>query len=172
MEKEVTTRGVGLQYGVIAGVVMIIYGLILQLTGLIFESWASWINYIFLAAIIFLAHKKYKEEGDGFLSFGQGLGIGFWISLVGGLISSVFSFIYITFVDPSFIETMLEKTRYNMEEQGMPDAQIDQAMAITENFMNPGMMFVIGIVSLLFLGFILSLIVSAITKKTDPQLEV
>ncbi|MEQ8413579.1 MAG: DUF4199 domain-containing protein [Imperialibacter sp.] len=172
MEQQVTTRGVGLQYGVIAGVVMIIYGLVLQLTGLVFESWASWINYIFLAVIIFLAHKKFKEDGDGFLSFGQGLGVGFWISLVGGVISSVFSFIYITFVDPSFIETMMEKARYDMEEQGMADAQIDQAMAMTENFLNPGMMFVFGIVGVLFFGFILSLIVSAITKKTDPQLEV
>ena len=172
MEQSVSTRGVGMQYGLIAGVVMIIYSMILQLTGLALETWAAWISYIFLAVIIYLGHNKFKEGGDGFMSFGQGLGIGFWISLVGGLISSVFSFIYFTFIDSSFIDQMMEKARYDMEEAGNTDAQIEMAMEWTSKIMSPAGLFIMGIVGILFMGFIISLIVSAITKKTNPQLEV
>lgn len=172
MEQSVSTRGVGMQYGLIAGVVMIIYSMILQLTGLALESWAAWISYIFLAVIIYLGHNKFKEGSDGFMTFGQGLGIGFWISLVGGLISSVFSFIYFTFIDSSFIDQMMEKARYDMEEAGNSEAQIEMAMEWTSKIMSPGGLFIMGIVGILFMGFIISLIVSAITKKTNPQLEV
>ncbi len=161
-----------MQYGLIAGVVLIIYSMILQLTGLALESWASWITYIILAIVIYLAHNKFKETGDGFLTFGQGIGIGFWISLVGGVISSVFSFIYFTFVDSSFIDQLMEKARYDMEEAGNSDAQIEMAMEWTSKIMSPGGLFIMGIVGTLFMGFIISLIVSAITKKNNPQLEI
>lgn len=171
MEKEVTTRGVGLQYGVIAGIIMIIYGMILQLTDMATNQGLAFLNYLFLAVIIFLAHKKYKETGDGFLSYGQGLGIGFWVSLAGGILAMVFSYVYMKFIDSSVMDQAIEKARYDMEEQGMSDAQVDQAMAISEKFMTPEMIFVFGILGILFFGFILSLIISAITKKTDPQLE-
>jgi hypothetical protein len=173
MEQQVTTRGVGMQYGVIVGIIMIIYGTLLQVSGLALEYQSlSYINYIFLGVVIYLAHKKFKEDGDGFMSYGQGLGIGFWISLIGGVISMVFSYIYMSFIDSTIMEQAMDKARYDMEEKGMSDAQIDQAMSITEKFMTPEMIFVMGIVGTLIFGFILSLIVSAITKKTDPQLEV
>ena len=162
-----------MQYGVIVGIIMIIYGTLLQVSGLALEYQSlSYINYIFLAVVIYLAHKKFKEDGDGFMSYGQGLGIGFWISLIGGVISMVFSYIYMSFIDSTIMEQAMDKARYDMEEKGMSDAQIDQAMSITEKFMTPEMIFVMGIVGMLIFGFILSLIVSAITKKTDPQLEV
>lgn len=172
MEQSATTRGVGLQYGLIAGVIMIIYFLILQFSGLALEAWASWISYIFLAVIIFLAHSKFKEGSDGFMTYGQGLAIGFWVSLAAGVINSVFSFIYISFIDDSFIEQMKEKARYDMEEQGIPDSQIEMSMGWMETMTTPGMMFIMGIVGVLFVGFIISLVVAAITKKTNPQLEV
>ncbi|MEQ9377340.1 MAG: DUF4199 domain-containing protein [Imperialibacter sp.] len=173
MEQQVTTRGVGMQYGVIVGIIMIIYGTLLQVSGLALEYQSlSYINYIFLGVVIYLAHKKFKEDGDGFMSYGQGLGIGFWISLIGGVISMVFSYIYMSFIDSTIMEQAMDKARYDMEEKGMSDAQIDQAMSITEKFMTPEMIFVMGIIGTLIFGFILSLIVSAITKKTDPQLEV
>ena len=162
-----------MQYGVIVGIIMIIYGTLLQVSGLALEYQSlSYINYIFLAVVIYLAHKKFKEDGDGFMSYGQGLGIGFWMSLIGGVISMVFSYIYMSFIDSTIMEQAMDKARYDMEEKGMSDAQIDQAMSITEKFMTPEMIFVMGIVGMLIFGFILSLIVSAITKKTDPQLEV
>jgi hypothetical protein len=55
--------------------------------------------------------------------------------------------------------------RQKMEEQGMDDAQIDQAMAMAEKFSGPGMILVSSIFFMLFVGFILSLIISAVMKN-------
>lgn len=172
MEQSASTRGTGLQYGIIAAAIMIIYSLIIQFAGLALESWVSWVSYLILAVAIYLAHNKFKENGDGFMTYGQGLALGFWVSLAAGVISSIFSFVYISFVDDSLIQQIKEKSRYDMEERGMSDAEIDMAMEMTEKFVSPGMMLVWGIVGTLLIGFLLSLIVSAITKKNNPQLEV
>ncbi|MTI21229.1 DUF4199 domain-containing protein, partial [Fulvivirga sp. RKSG066] len=59
-----------------------------------------------------------------------------------------------------------------MQESGMSDDQIDQAMSMTETFTSPELMAVFGILGGLFFGFIISLIISAFTKNSNPELEV
>mgnify|MGYP003660351543 CR=1 FL=1 len=59
-----------------------------------------------------------------------------------------------------------------MQEQGMGDAQIEQAMKMSEAFMTPGAMLAMGLVLGVFFGFLVSLVVSAITKNNNPALEV
>ncbi len=108
------------------------------------------------------AHKAFKEGGDGFMSYGQGLGIGTLISLISGLLSSAFMFIYIKFVDDSMIAQIKEQQISGMEEEGMSDAQIESAMEIASVFLTPGMIAIIGVVVFVFIGFVISLIVCSI----------
>ena len=37
------------------------------------------------------------------MSYGQGVGIGFWIGLVSAVIGNVFTYIYVKFIDDGFI---------------------------------------------------------------------
>ncbi len=171
MEEKVTISQTGMKYGLIAGLVMVIYNLALYMTGLFTNDKLSWVIYVIIAVMVFLAHKAFKEGGDGFMSIGQGLGIGMLLILIGGTISSVFSYAYIKFVDGTIIEQIIEVTRAKMEEKGLDDDQIEQAMSMTENFLTPEMMVVFGILGLLFIGFIITLIVSLFTKKNNPQAE-
>jgi hypothetical protein len=53
----------------------------------------------------------------------------------------------------------------------MSDQQIDQAMSYSEMFTSPIGIFLMTIVAYIFYGFIISLIVSAFTKNTDPTVE-
>jgi hypothetical protein len=70
------------------------------------------------------------------------------------------------------IDIIKDKQLEQFEEQGMDDAQIDQAMSMSETFMTPEVMFQIALVATVFFGFIISLVVSAITKNADPSLDV
>lgn len=171
MEEKVTISQVGMKYGLITGLVIVIFNLALYMTGLFTNDKLNWIIYFIIAVMIFLAHKAFKEGGDGFMSIGQGLGIGMFLVLIGGIISSVFSYVYIKFVDDTIIEQIVEVTRVKMEEKGMDDDKIEQAMSMTEKFMTPEMMMVFGILGMLFIGFIISLIVSLFTKKNNPEAE-
>ena len=100
----VTTRSVGVRYGIIGGLISIAYFLVLTTAGVdMSQGIGRWAGMIITIVIIFLAHKYFKDNGDGFMSYGQGIGIGFWIGLVSAVISSIFTYIYAKFIDASFI---------------------------------------------------------------------
>jgi hypothetical protein len=96
--------------------------------------------------------------------------VGFWTIFISSIISSVFTYVYVKFVDTSFAQTILDKSRENMEEAGtMSDAQIDQAMEMTSKFTTPEMMVVFGLVGGLIGGCIIVLLVTIFTKKSNPD---
>jgi hypothetical protein len=169
MEQRTTISKVGIRYGLITAVLLIIYGLVLQFTGLYTNQALTWISYLIIAVMVYLAHTAYKDGGDGYMSIGQGLGIGVLLSLVAGVLSSLFSFLYLKFVDDSMIGKIKEMQIEKMEESGMDDATIDQAMNTVDKMMTPSMMLLMGVLGMLFIGFIISLIISLFTKKSNPQ---
>ncbi|MBC7922513.1 MAG: DUF4199 domain-containing protein [Ferruginibacter sp.] len=170
-----STAGIALKYGAIAALVSIIYGTIMQIAGLATDPAMTVVSFvvsvgIFTAAIVY-AMKDFKSQSGGYMSYGEGLGLGSLLSAVAGLISSAFSAIYIGFIDDSSMKKSMAMQRQAMEQQGQDDAQIDQAMAMAERFTGPGFIFFFGFLASLFLGFILSLIIAAVMKKDRMELE-
>ena len=163
-----TTRSVGIKYGLYAGLVSVVLFIVSNLADVDQQSgWYRIVSSVIFIAFIVLAQKFYKDNGNGFMGYGQGVGIGFWLSLVSGVISSVFLFIYIKFIDDSMITKIADKARFDMEERGMSDEQIDQAMGFTSMFMSPTSMLIFGIVGAIVMGLIFSLIISIFTQKKD-----
>ncbi len=166
----VTPRSTGIRFGLIAAVISIAYFLILNVAGLDRTAavW-NWIGYLITAAIIFFAHKYYKENGDGFLSYGQGIGVCAWIGIVSGVIASIFTYLYIKFVDTGFMETVKEKQLEAMQERGLTDEQIDQAMKFSSMFTTPEAIFIMGLIISVIATIIIGLIVTIFTQKKNPQ---
>jgi hypothetical protein len=164
-------RPVALRYGLLTGLVSVIYSLILFIAELSENTAFSSLTYVFLIVGIVLAHKHFKKENGDYLSYGQGLGLGSLLSMVVGLMSGIFMYIYIKFIDSSLLENIRDKQLAELEKRNMSEEQIEQAMSITDKMMGPEMMVVFVIVGTLFAGFLLSLIISAITKHTRPEYE-
>ncbi|GAB3297474.1 DUF4199 domain-containing protein [Hymenobacter tenuis] len=166
-----TTSSVGIRYGLITGILSTILSF-LQLTLVEDpETPLRWLSGIVFIVGIVLAHKYFKQHNSGFMSYGQGLTIGVIVSVVAGIISSVFSYIYINFIDPDYMNRVMDITRSRMEERGMDDAQVDQAMAMASKFSSGPITIIFGLLSALLIGFILSLVISAFTKHTRPEFE-
>jgi hypothetical protein len=106
------------------------------------------------------------------MTIGQGIGIGTLLSLISGVISSVFLFIYLKFVDDSMLQMVRDEQIEKMSQQGMDDAQIEQAMEMAGKFMGPVAILIFGIIGSVLGGLILSLIISLFTKKANPAAEV
>ncbi len=170
-ESNTSVKSISIKYGLISGLVGITFFVVINLVGLGMNQGVSWIGYLIMGAIIYLGHKAFKEEGDGYMSYGQGLGIGTLISFISSIISSAFFFVYISYINQGYVQKILDMTREKMEEQGNSDTQVDQAMEMTEKFMSPGMMVAFGVLGTVFFGFIISLIVSAITQNKQPESE-
>lgn len=163
--KTPTVRSVGIKFGLISAGFSIFFFLVLTLIGMNpFDRALSWVSLVVSVVIIVLAHKQFKDQGDGFMTFGQGVGIGFWMAVISLLIGGLFTFIYAGFIDPTVMDGVYEAQRADMEEQGMADEQIDVAITWTKKLFWP---FYFGIG--LFFGVLLAVIVSIFTQKKNPQ---
>jgi tetrahydromethanopterin S-methyltransferase subunit G len=168
-----TTSSIGIRYGLLTGLVIIIYSFVLFATGQEMNQALGWVSIAGLpiAGIVF-AHKAFKQANAGFMSYGQGLGIGVLLSLVSGLLTVAFSFVYRTFIDPDLSSRMMDKMRTKLEAAGsMSDAQIDQALSMSTKFSTGPIGFAIGILSSVLLGLVFSLVIAAITKNSKPEFE-
>ncbi|MCC9136125.1 DUF4199 domain-containing protein [Pontibacter silvestris] len=171
IEKEPSVFSVALKYGFVGALIGVVYSLILMVTNLNTNPWLSTLSYVILIGTIVVAMQQYKKSNYGYMSYGQGLGIGTLVSAMFGVFGSVFTYIYTTFVDPNFMDNMMEQQRIELENRGMSDEQIDQAIAMSQQFASPALLVVWGILLYIIVGFILSLIVSAIMKNSRPEFE-
>jgi hypothetical protein len=173
MENTTTTTpwSVGIRYGLITGLVSVILTLGLNMSGLE-QSPAKWLSFVVLIAGIVMAHQYFKQHNGGFMSYGQGLGVGAILSGITGLLNGVVSYVYINFIDPEFIARTMERARAEMEAKGnLSDEQIEQGLAMANRFTNGPFMLIGAIIGTLFFGFVLSLIISAFTKNSRPEFE-
>jgi hypothetical protein len=166
----VTTRSAGIRFGLIGAVISIAYFVILNVAGIdMTQGFWNWFSYVLTIALIVLAHKYFKDNTDGFMSYGQGMVIALWMAIVSGSISSVFTYLYIKFIDTSFVENVRDKQLQVMQEKGMSDAQIDQAMKFANMFTSPEAMFLFIIIGAIAVTIIFALIVTIFTQKKNPE---
>jgi hypothetical protein len=171
MENQTTTTRTALKWGVIIGIISILYSTAIMISGQIGNQALGYVIYAIIAVGLYMAMNDFKKENQGFMSYGQGLGLGVLKCTIVGLISGFFSFAYMKFIDPTITDQMMKKAIEEMEKKGLTDDQIEQAMEYSKMFMNPGVLFIAGLIGTIFIGFILSLIIAAIVKKEKPVFE-
>jgi hypothetical protein len=164
-----TTKSTGIRYGAIMGVIAIVIFIIMIVLDADLNGPAKWVSYPVYIVMIVLAHKYFKDKGNGFMSYGQGIGIAFWMSLISSSISSIFTYIYVKFVDTNFIDAIKEKQLEELGKKGLSDAQIEQAMKITGMFMTPEAFLIMGVIFGIIGIVITALIVTAFTQKKNPE---
>ena len=103
------------------------------------------------------------------MSYGQGIGIAFWIGLVSAVISSLFTYIYAKFIDPSFVTTIREKALADMEAKGTPQSQIDAATPWIEGMTSPFALLLLGLFFGVLITIVIALIISIFTQKPQPE---
>ncbi|QCR23212.1 DUF4199 domain-containing protein [Pontibacter sp. SGAir0037] len=170
-EKQPSVSSVALKYGLIFGLISVVYSLILMLADLGTNKWLGGLGYIILIVAIVVAIKEFKQRSGGFMSYGQGLGIGTLISAVVGLLGGIFMWAYTSFVDTNYMSNMMEQQRIELENRGMSDEQIDAALEMGQKFQGPLITIFAALIGYVIIGFIISLIISAIMKNTRPEFE-
>ncbi|MCP9763899.1 DUF4199 domain-containing protein [Lacihabitans soyangensis] len=168
MEKVSSAR-IALKWGLIYGIIGIVYNTVAYNTGL----WKNWLigllaMLILLFGTLYLAFNEYKTLNAGFMTFKEGLGLGMLTVTTGGLLSVLFDNFYRKYIDPSLLEQQIKMITEQYESMGLSEAQIDEAVQKIENSAGSGLGFLWGVLGAIFVGFIASLIMSAIMKKDKP----
>lgn len=160
-----------LKWGAIGGLLSFIFTLITKFTGLEddFSETLGWVSTIFTliinVTILVLALREVREENDGFMSYGQGLGSSTLLGAIWGVVAGGFNYIYLQFIDQGVVQKQLDLARERLEDQGLTESQIEDAEKITKMMMGPGVQFVMVVVVTIVFMFILGLIVSGVLKR-------
>lgn len=171
MSTKTSLKGVSIKYGLIHGLIAIVISVLADFAGLTDSTALSFLSPAIAILLIVLAHNEFKKDGDGYMSYGEGLGIGSLLGLISGIISSIFMYIYVSFINTSYLEELQDAQRIAMEEEGMTDSQIEQAMNFSESIMGPTALLIFGILGGVLICFLISLIISAFTKRNRPEFE-
>ncbi len=115
-EPKSSVWSIGLKFGVILAVVNICFMLVRTILGdnPYGNDWKNWLGAVFTIVIVVLAHKNFKDNGDGYMSYGQGLGLSMVVILVSIVIGGVFSFVY-NMIDPTVMENAFKIMAEEME---------------------------------------------------------
>ncbi|QIA07738.1 DUF4199 domain-containing protein [Draconibacterium halophilum] len=175
-QKSSTLLKSSLTYGIYAALISIFLSVVIWAGGLM-ESMGMFGSVIiaisslvisFVVLLIFTKNYRNKEFG-GYISFVEAFKFAMLVIIVSTVILLIYNFIFHSFIAPDYMEnlmaTMQQKTLAFMESNGVPDANIDQAMeqfeevpTIAKTLQQTAMSGLIG-------GIIISLIVAAIAKK-------
>ncbi len=96
------------------------------------------------------------------IAAGQGAGMGTLAGLLGAIVGVVIGYMLIS---AGLLPEPLEAARIQMENQGLSDAEIDQAMSIAEKFSNPAITGIIATVVGAIIGAISGAIGAVVFKK-------
>ena len=167
-----SVKKIALPYGLLLALSTIVVSVLVYVMGLTYEQpwWQNVLNLLLMTGFIVYGIKTYKADNENYLSLGEALKTGLAIALVAGIIGSIFSYLFITVIEPEFAVNMLEATRVKLidDNPNMTQEQMDMTLAMTEKFMSPGIMVAFSIIGSLFIGFIVSLIAGLIMKNSRP----
>lgn len=172
---KVSKKNVALKWGTVSGLIGIVIFVLQDFMGMAGNQTFGWavmlLSFAIGVTILIMAQREFINTGDGFMGYGEGLGIGVLMALISSAISSVFAYVYVSFINTGYAGNIKEMQIMEMEKKGMTDAQIEQGMQILEMFISPTGMLFTSLSMGIFFEFLLALVVSAFTKKPRPKFE-
>lgn len=171
---EVSPVSTALRYGLIGALASIAVGLVFNLAGLIDYGdqtapgnlAQSFLGITILTAAMVLAIKQHRdEELGGYIKFGRAFKTGFLTGLFLALASTIWVFIFFSYVQPDVVETIREIAWDQAIEDGTTEEQMEQGKAFFDFFTSPLFMSIAAFFFNLFISVIIGLITAAVMKK-------
>lgn len=171
-EKKPTTGKFALTFGIILGIISIVFNVILYMMDLQFQGGFAIliINALIMLAIIIVGMRQFKKENGGFMSFGEAIKIGLGIALIAGVLGIIYQQLLINVIDPEYMQKAVDYQRAVMAENPkLTPELIDQQIEMQQKFSKPWIQMAFALVGSLFFGFILSLFPALAMKKTEQN---
>lgn len=171
MENKNTIFKTTMTWGLLLGIVLIIFNFIPYLKGLFqLPAWVSFLTYAIMIAGVALGQIKYRDNDlGGYISYGRCFGAGMLVMLFASIIYAFYFIILTNVIDPNYMSKLIEASSEIMYQSGMPEEQIEMAMEMSSKMMTPALTLFSSILGYAFFGAIFSLITSAFIKKEEPM---
>ncbi len=160
-----------LTYGLIIGLSLVVYAVILYIADVYFNKALGYVQYVILIAGIVMAVIAFRDKAQGgYITYGRALGLGVLVALFAGIVTVLFNYIMINYIDPGLIDKYLvvvEETLQNS--RFIPEDMIEPSLEKAKQNITALWTLPVGIGGFTLVGFIISLVTSAILKK-EPNL--
>lgn len=174
-KKAINPIEISIRYGLLIGLAGILVDFLTRISGisvLIYSIVTGSLSLLILVVGIVVAHKAFRQANAGIMTFTQGMVIALGIALTSSLLSVLFNYLYVNYVDPDFVARMKSEMAAFMERSRVPQEQIDQSLAKFDDMSpTPGNALLNGIKNGLIGGTLLGAIISAFTKRKAADFE-
>lgn len=163
-------------YGLIGGIISVIYSLLLYIIG--FEAFSSMslamVGWVIVIVFMILGGLKLRKERGGYLSYGESYVSVLLTAATASVVATIYMILLYNVIDPSLKEAMTEhaiKTSLElMEKFNTPEAEIEKAIQQIESTDSFSPMRIAGQwLWMLIMWAIISLLVALIPKKSNPN---
>jgi len=167
MEQK-STFGLALKPALITSAAVIAYSLVIWSIADTIDQQQNlgWFGYIILALGYFYYTKNYRDDyKDGALTYGEGFVFMLFITMVYSVIQSIYTYVFMTFIDPEMINQIMEKAEESLYNKDMSEEQIEQSLKMMSFMFKPWLISLMAVFGTMFWGTLLSLIMAIFTKK-------
>ena len=169
MEENISIWKNSLTHGVILGLVLIVFAIMMYVFNTFFNPNMQTIYYLIIVTTIVIGTLKQKKLENGIISYGKALAVGTIVSFVGAVIFSMFVLVLFKYIDSSLIDRYLYDTEKMYIELGKSDKEIELLMMYPKLY--PVLVNVFGyIFGFSFIGFLLSLVTSIFLKNKNKNI--
>lgn len=162
-----------LSFGLILGVILVVYSLILYIVDLNENVWAASFSYVITAVVLYFAIINFRDkQQNGFITYGRGVSLGTLTGLFASVLLAIFTYIYVAYIDTSILDTMMINTEESILESkpNIGDVELERALGFAEMFNTPVMMAVMSALWYTFISFVFSLLISIFAKREDTNI--
>lgn len=133
-------------------------------------QWFQYLSWVTIITFTTLGIRATREDSaHKSLSYGRGVGSAAMIGLYAGLIGGVYAFIHFKFVNPNFVDYLIEFTKSQKAAQGVSDTQLEQMEKGMRMMTGPTMFFVVSIFMTTLCSTVVGLIASIFLKREAPE---
>lgn len=166
-----------LYYALLLTGTQVLLNLLSYFTGLQSEhirhlQYVQWVSLCAIFALLYLgADAKRKERPDRAFTYGQAFAAVFLIGLTFAALNSAANFIHFKFIHPDFADYMIDLTRSQMLERGVPEASIEAAERGQRMMLQPGISTAVSFLATLLAVCLLGLLhaVALVRRRTVKE---
>ena len=166
-ENTVKTGKFSLQFGALAGLVGIVFGVMLYAMDMHYDrsTGVQAVQFGILALFAVIGIIQFKKANEGYLKLGQALKIGAGIGLIAAIIGTIYFLVLSNVIEPDYMDKMMEIQKATTLEANpqMTQEQWDQGVAFQKKLFPVFLVF--GLVVSALFGLIVGLITGLIIKK-------
>ena len=168
-----TTAKTALNFGLLLGAISVVFGFILYSLDIHYQqdSSTSIIGYAIMIAIILIGIIQFKNSNEGYVSLSEALKTGVGTALVSSIIVCFYTFFMIKYLDPEFLDKSIEYQKQKMlqENPEISMESVNRLFEMQKEFSGPFIISGFIIIFNLFFGFIISLVVGLIVRKSKTE---